>query len=93
MIEGITNDTLLTIVATVILAVAGPYLAKQKQNINKLNHTVDDLTHVLKSINLALEDGELNQKDTRIFVAGLAPILYKYGLRPPDIKGYEGPPK
>lgn len=91
MIEGITTDTLLTVGITIILAIAGPYLAKQKQKVNNLTHTVEDLTHVLKSLNLALEDGELNQKDTRILVAGLAPILLKYGLRPPDIKGYGGP--
>ena len=89
MIEGISTDTILTLIITVILAVAGPYLAKQRQNVGKLTHTVEDLTFVLKSLNFALEDGKMDQKDTRTLIASIAPILLKYSIRPPDMKGYE----
>lgn len=89
MIEGITTDTILTLVITVILAVAGPYLAKQRKNVGKLTTTVEDLTYVLTTLNLALEDGKMDQRDTRLLINSIAPILLKYKLRPPDMKGYE----
>ena len=83
MIEGITTDTILMAAITVILAVAGPFLAKQKS-------TISELKYLLMTISAAIEDGKITEKEVRLIILAARPILLKNKLNVPVPKFPKG---
>lgn len=84
MIEGISMDTILTVGITVILAVAGPFIAKQRG-------TISELRILLASISNALEDGRITESEVRVIIAAAKPLLMKHKIGIPEPKFTKGP--
>ena len=85
MIEGLTTDTIVMAAITVILAVAGPFIAKQRGTINELRY-------LLMAISGALEDGKITEKEVRVIIAAAKPLLMKHKIGIPQPKFPKGGP-